>query len=48
MSEPGVVNEDNWTLRVPADFERRYARAVDSGTALSLERALRMAVHAKR
>ncbi len=45
---PGVVSEDNWTLRVPPDFEARYAQDLESGAALSLERALRMALHARR
>lgn len=44
---PGVVSEDNWTLRVPPDFEDVYARGLQSGATLSLERALRMALHAR-
>ena len=35
---PGSVNDDNWTLRVPADFETGYRADVASGRALDVDR----------
>ncbi|MBK7473232.1 MAG: 4-alpha-glucanotransferase [Betaproteobacteria bacterium] len=43
----GEVHPENWTLRLPPDFEHAYARSVEAGTAPSLERAIRMALHAR-
>lgn len=46
-NRPGVVSEDNWVLRVPPDFEAEHARAVASGRAPSLPRALALALRAR-
>lgn len=46
-NRPGVVSDENWTLRVPPDFEAAYRRAVGQGAAPSLERALHLALHAR-
>jgi 4-alpha-glucanotransferase len=43
---PGTVNDTNWTLRVPRDFEARYHRDLQVGQALSLPRALAIALRA--
>jgi 4-alpha-glucanotransferase len=44
---PGEVSPDNWSLRVPPDFEAALTRAVASGAAPSLPRALAWALHAR-
>ncbi|MCC6124801.1 MAG: 4-alpha-glucanotransferase [Pirellulales bacterium] len=44
---PGTVGEDNWTLRIAADYEERYARRLERGEALNLHRALALALEAK-
>ncbi len=44
---PGTSNEDNWTLRVPPDFARRYADARLCGEALNLHAALALALRAR-
>lgn len=46
-NRPGVVSEENWTLRVPADFERVYSEAVLGRKAPSIPRALALALHAR-
>lgn len=46
-NRPGVVHDDNWTLRMAPDFERAYQRALDDGAAPRLEHALAMALHAR-
>lgn len=46
-NRPGVVHQDNWTLRLPRDFEQAYARALAEGTAPRLDRAIGMALHAR-
>jgi 4-alpha-glucanotransferase len=46
-NEPGVVNETNWTLRVPADFETRYEERCRQGEALDVDRSLKMALRAQ-
>lgn len=44
---PGIVNQDNWTLRVPPDFVRRYEMDVRQGEALNLHAALALALRAR-
>ena len=44
---PGTIDQQNWTLRVPADFEARYLRQRESGDALDLRAALALALRAK-
>lgn len=46
-NRPGVISPDNWTLRVPADFERAYRGAVARREAPSLPRALSLALRAR-
>jgi len=44
---PGVVDPDNWTLRVPGDFRRVYRERLESSAALDLPLALTLALKAK-
>ncbi|MDD2310061.1 MAG: 4-alpha-glucanotransferase [Desulfuromonadaceae bacterium] len=44
---PGALNEDNWTLRVPADFSRRYEDGRKRGDALNLHAVLALALRAR-
>jgi 4-alpha-glucanotransferase len=46
-NRPGVVDDTNWSLRVPADFERAYRDARERGQAPDLARALAWALHAR-
>jgi 4-alpha-glucanotransferase len=46
-NRPGEPHPDNWTLRVPSDFERARALAVARGDAPSIERALALALRAR-
>ncbi|MEZ5583363.1 MAG: 4-alpha-glucanotransferase [Candidatus Competibacteraceae bacterium] len=44
---PGTVSDDNWSLRVPPDFEETYLRRVAEDQALSLPYALLLALKAQ-
>jgi 4-alpha-glucanotransferase len=44
---PGIVNEDNWTLRVPPDFASRHEDDRRRGDALNLHAALALALRAR-
>jgi 4-alpha-glucanotransferase len=44
---PGTIDDRNWTLRVPRDFEAAYARDRHTGAALDLPRALALALRAR-
>jgi 4-alpha-glucanotransferase len=44
---PGTVSDANWSLRVGPDFARDYADKVARGDALSLPRALAMALRSR-
>jgi 4-alpha-glucanotransferase len=44
---PGVISDDNWTLRLPADFERLYTERLARGAALDLREALALALDAR-
>jgi len=46
-NRPGVVDGANWSLRVPADFERAYRNACDRREAPNLARAVAWALHAR-
>jgi hypothetical protein len=46
-NRPGVVDEANWSLRVPADFERAYRDATDRKEAPDFAQALGWALHAR-
>jgi 4-alpha-glucanotransferase len=46
-NRPGVVSDDNWSLRVPPDFGRQYEQRAAHGTALGLPRALARALRAR-
>ncbi len=44
---PGTVSDDNWSLRLTPDFERRYDSAAANGEALDLPWALALAIRAR-
>jgi len=44
---PGTVNNDNWSLRVPPDFEESYLKRLASDRALSLPYAIWLALKAR-
>ena len=46
-NRPGVVSDENWSVRVPPDFEARYAASCARGLALDLPRALALALRAR-
>jgi 4-alpha-glucanotransferase len=46
-NEPGVANEDNWTLRVPPDFDRSYEERKRRGEVLNLHAVLALALRAR-
>jgi 4-alpha-glucanotransferase len=46
-NRPGVVHEENWTLRMAPDFEREYATALMEGRAPRLDRVLSLALAAR-
>ena len=46
-NRPGVISDDNWSLRVPAGFARSHAEAARRGSALDLPRALALAMKSR-
>ena len=44
---PGTVHADNWSLRLPADFEQLYHERVALGAALNIPAALALALEAR-
>ena len=46
-NQPGTVSDDNWSLRVPRDYQQKYALAAMRGAALDLPRVLSMALRAR-
>ena len=46
-NEPGTVSDTNWSLRVPHNYESLYVDRLTSGEAVSIPRALVMALHAR-
>lgn len=44
---PGTHDEENWTLRVPADFVRRYEKGRVHGEVLNLHAVLALALRAR-
>ena len=46
-NRPGTISDDNWSVRIPADFKTRHAEDVRRGRALDLPRALAMALRAR-
>jgi 4-alpha-glucanotransferase len=47
-NQPGSVNEANWGLRIPGDFERVYREHLQSGAAMDVVGAMAMALRARR
>ncbi len=46
-NRPGVVDDENWSLRVSPDFRRQHAERVARGAALDLPRALARALRSR-
>jgi 4-alpha-glucanotransferase len=46
-NEPGTVNQHNWTLRVPREFERLHAQRAARGEAFDLPGCLAIALRAR-
>jgi len=46
-NRPGTVDSDNWTLRIPPDYQRTYNEKLASGQALNIPKALAMAIRAR-
>jgi 4-alpha-glucanotransferase len=46
FNAPGTVSEENWSLRVPSNFEEDYLGKAARGEALNLPKALAMALRA--
>ena len=46
-NEPGMLTEDNWTLRVPPDFARRYEDGRKRGNVLNVHAVLALALRAR-
>ena len=46
-NQPGTVGGDNWTLRLPSDYQAMYTRRVQRGEALDIPRVLAMVLEAK-
>jgi 4-alpha-glucanotransferase len=44
---PGTVHADNWSLRLPVEFERLYHERVARGAALNIPAALALALEAR-
>jgi 4-alpha-glucanotransferase len=44
---PGTISDDNWSLRVPPDFEEFYLRRIVENKALSLPFAMLLALRAR-
>jgi hypothetical protein len=44
FNRPGLIHPDNWTARLPEDFEDVYASRLREGRALDVAAALRMAL----
>lgn len=44
---PGSIGQHNWTLRIPRDWKVRYRQEAAAGRALSLPRALALALRAR-
>ncbi len=42
-NQPGVIADENWSLRLPADFEQKYADRCRSGESLDIARCLEQA-----
>lgn len=46
-NHPGIVDDSNWTLRVPRDFRAVHARHVAQGDAIDLRQAYALALRAR-
>ena len=48
FNTPGLVSDENWSLRLPSSFAELYATRVANGAALDIPLALELAIAARR
>ena len=46
-NRPGVVSEENWSLRIPGDFAVQYRQRLAGNRAINIPRALALAIRAQ-
>lgn len=46
-NRPGVISDENWSLRIDADFDQKYRQDVVLNRAINLPRALALAIRSK-
>ena len=46
-NRPGIVSEENWSLRIPGDFAGTYNSRVASNQAINIPKALAMAIRSR-
>ncbi len=46
-NQPGIVSDDNWSLRVPRDFKKYYNEKLAKNSALNIPKALALALRSK-
>ncbi len=46
-NRPGTISEDNWTLRVPRDYQKSYSEKSGKNLALNIPKALAAALRSK-
>jgi 4-alpha-glucanotransferase len=47
-NKPGTVSDENWTLRIPSNYEKSYQEKLPDNLALNIPKALSMALRARR
>lgn len=47
-NRPGTIGDDNWVLRVPQDFEKKYSSNVKNGEAVWLPEVLAIALRSRQ
>ena len=46
-NRPGEINNENWMLRIPANFEKLYEERCARGEALDIRRCFKMALEVR-
>jgi 4-alpha-glucanotransferase len=46
-NQPGVISDENWSLRIDADFDQKYRQDVVLNRAINIPRALALAIRSK-
>lgn len=47
-NRPGTVNRENWSLRIPPDYQKRYVTDLKENRALNIPKALALALRARK